>query len=132
MISKGDYANCTIPPEHAIEPDLFKEPSKRLWLSVLQLAICDIRKGHAYQRREACKWMSSEDIGIGSFLWICTNLGMPPDTVRCMSQRKLKVNILHPTSNDGKLPVESRIWQAVSNKSRMLGKSYPPHLPPEN
>src|SRR5690349_10890182 len=48
-------------------------PEKALWLAALQHAIAEIaRGGDGYE--EDLRWLMSEDIEVGSFVWIWENL----------------------------------------------------------
>jgi len=82
MNSEAHHEHFDICSEDIMEVDLMQEPCKRLWLTVLKGAVHDSQNGDPYQRRKARYWLCSEERGIGSFIWICTNLELAPDAVR--------------------------------------------------
>ena len=80
--AEAHHLHFGIRSENTMEVNLLEEPSQQLWLAVLKRAVYDSQNGAAYYRREARYWLCSEDKGIGSFVWICTNLELAPDVVR--------------------------------------------------
>ena len=65
-----------------------EETCKRLWAAVLEKAIKDALGDNIYLRESAWTWLRSENQGIGSFLWICTILGLKPQFVRMLKANK--------------------------------------------
>lgn len=55
---------------------------KDLWASVMLEAIESLSSKRPKQKREAEKWFDSRNQGVGSFLWVCSALEIPPGTVR--------------------------------------------------
>jgi len=55
---------------------------KKLWMSILQAAVQDIKKGKPADREAARFWLSGKnDTGIMSFPGICSALGIDPGYV---------------------------------------------------
>ena len=52
--------------------------NKRLWASVLVQAIKDVQGNYLRYREEAFKWLQSESMEVGSFLWVCSVLELDP------------------------------------------------------
>ncbi len=59
-----------------------EETCKRLWIAVLKQAIKDSRGNYHRNRDKALSWFSSANQGTGSFLWICSILGLNPNLTR--------------------------------------------------
>lgn len=65
---------------------------RRLWATVLALALADVYRGRAKLARDAWTWMIAQPkIGdadepmwnrVGAFQWICNELGLCPRTIR--------------------------------------------------
>lgn len=53
-----------------------------LWAAVVMRAIGDLDSRSKSIRREAREWIDSNNTSPGSFLWVCTALGLPPYLVR--------------------------------------------------
>lgn len=67
---------------------------KKLWTAVLEAAILDLKKGNKLIFRQTKGWfLDKENIGIGSFLWICDNIGFDPDFFLSNIQEKLTKNV---------------------------------------
>ena len=57
------------------------EPEQTLWSSVLSLAIQDL-SGPGLVAKPARAWLTSRSTSLGSFIWICDQLGLDPAAVR--------------------------------------------------
>ena len=65
-----------------MEEDVMEESCKRLWTAVLEQAIKDARSNYHRNKEKALSWFSSENQGTGSFLWLCSMLGLNPNLIR--------------------------------------------------
>jgi hypothetical protein len=57
------------------------EPEQTLWSSVLTLAIQDL-SGPDLVAKPARAWLMSRSTSLGSFIWICDQVGLDPAAVR--------------------------------------------------
>jgi hypothetical protein len=57
------------------------EPEQTLWSSVLSLAIQDL-SGPSLVAKPARAWLISRSTSLGSFIWICDQLGLDAAAVR--------------------------------------------------
>ena len=61
-------------------------PEHELWLAVLLLAVEDLAavgtRGGELRRSAAYSWVSSRNQSIGSFTWVCWQIGLDPGAVR--------------------------------------------------
>ena len=95
MIEVADdfYLPAQVPSSHK------NQPERKLWLAVLNRARMDYA-GQAYLGRDreaerAADWFGSEGIEPGSFVWLCTVLGIQPDAVRAsLPQEKIRASRL--------------------------------------
>lgn len=67
-----------------MDSDMNEDACKRLWAAVLDQAIRDALGGNLYLRKTAWAWFHSEHQRVGSFLWICTILGLNPRFVQTL------------------------------------------------
>lgn len=64
---------------------------QRLWVHVLDDAL-DLASGRAFTngdrtpaailRQRACRWLSSPNTAVGTFVWLCAHLSLAPSAVR--------------------------------------------------
>jgi hypothetical protein len=74
--SQVDYVlPCSGCTSYEQEPISFSGDIVSLWSSVLQRAIKDIKTQNG---RDVANWKRSKSCSMGSFLWICEILGIPP------------------------------------------------------
>ena len=66
-----------------LSADRMVEACKKLWQAVLKQAIKDARWDVT-----ARLWFCSKDQGTGSFLWICSLLGISPESIRRLVGKK--------------------------------------------
>lgn len=67
---------------------------KKLWTAVLEAAIFDLKKGDKLIFRQTKSWfLNKKNIGVGSFLWICDNIGIEPELFLSNIQEKLTKNV---------------------------------------
>lgn len=52
-----------------------------LWAAVMMEAIGSLDAKSKNQRKEAKEWFESESTGVGTFLWVCAALNIPPTSV---------------------------------------------------
>lgn len=67
---------------------MIEEACKRLWAAVLAQAVRDALGGNLYLRKSAWAWLRSENQRVSSFHWICTILGLNPESVRTLVANK--------------------------------------------
>ena len=91
---RADYFPDDIPDEDPallLAPDKPLTPERRLWREALLLLPGDLSgrasgESAAARRRiqtEARSWVEDTDwIGVGSFMWLCEQLGLDPDAGR--------------------------------------------------
>ena len=78
---------------YPVRPD---EGVRRLATAILVQAVRDImpRKNSADEwkswRQDALEWFYSEEVGAGSFLWVCNVLAARPDRIRSWLEKFLK------------------------------------------
>ncbi|MBF0293636.1 MAG: hypothetical protein HQL96_00485 [Magnetococcales bacterium] len=64
------------PECHTMDDD----SAKKLWAAVMERAILDLQETRT--RAAAVEWITSKRSGVGSFIWVCHQLDMAPDSVR--------------------------------------------------
>ena len=52
------------------------DPYVSLWMAVLNLAVSDMDSSYELQRQQAKSWIFSVNKDVGSFRWICDNVGL--------------------------------------------------------
>jgi len=72
--------------------DRSEETYERLWHAVFEQAIKDTRWDET-----AREWFWSEDQATGSFLWICTVLGLSPESIRRLLVNKYNEEVIYET-----------------------------------
>lgn len=70
---------------------------KQLWADVFRLGLVDanrqrklVEKGHNFET-EAIRWIESEEVYPGSFVWLCYLFGLLPDRVRANAENIRKL-----------------------------------------
>lgn len=58
------------------------QAERNLWSAVMMEAFESLGAGSPKQRREAHEWFESRNQGVGSFVFVCTTLGIAPLDVR--------------------------------------------------
>src|SRR5712664_314725 len=71
------------PPQPIQERDAL-----RLWASVMQTAIGDLKDKSIGIRRRTNSWFLSSNHGIGSFIWCCDQLSLNPERVLKALERR--------------------------------------------
>lgn len=78
-------------PIDYIHPDLTKfgvEGERMLWMSVLWFAVKDISEARTLREAEGVRcWFYSTQDDAGSFIWICSELGLEPGYWRTRANR---------------------------------------------
>ncbi|MBF0178892.1 MAG: hypothetical protein HQM03_02570 [Magnetococcales bacterium] len=70
------FVRAAQPECHAMEDD----SAKKLWAAVMERAILDLQETRT--RNAAIEWITARRDGVGSFIWVCHQLDMAPDSVR--------------------------------------------------
>lgn len=73
-----------------LRPDVPADPHYLLWIAVMEQVLRDLGYGtsHLYYGK-AVAWLTNRDRhDVGSFNWVCTLLGLDPDTVYASIKEK--------------------------------------------